>query len=127
MNQLDKARLAARKERFLQDPLPVRLGNLASNLTRLRAFSTRPEMGDAAKRVLWESKHFTEWAGLAAEHPVQVELVELQRRLARWQLEWNAVWAYPESRAQFGEVARQWSERVLEFSGLLTEVRGQQA
>ncbi len=70
-------------------------------------------------RVLWESKHFTEWAGLAAELPIQVELLELQRRLAKWQLGWAAVWACPERRAEVGEVANQWSERVLGFSGLV--------
>src|SRR5262250_821477 len=53
----DRAKLDARKERYLRDPLPVRLGNLASNLARIRSIATRPDLGEAARRVIRESKH----------------------------------------------------------------------
>ena len=41
----DRTRLDARKERYMRDPLPVRLGNLASNLARIRSIATQPDFG----------------------------------------------------------------------------------
>ena len=48
----DRAKLDARKERYLKDPLPVRLGNLASNLARIGSIATQPDLGEAAKSVI---------------------------------------------------------------------------
>jgi hypothetical protein len=115
----DRAKLDARKERYLRDPLPVRLGNLASNLARVRSIATQPDLGEAAKRVIRESKHFVEWAGKDADLHVQIELVELQRQLARWQFKWNEIWNDLERRASLAEQAGAWSEKILHRSGLL--------
>ena len=115
----DRAKLDARKERYLRDPLPVRLGNLASNLARIRSIATRPELGDAAKRVIRESKHFVEWAGKDAELQVQIELVELQRQLARWQFKWHEISNDLEKRNSVAAQAGVWSEKILDRSGLL--------
>jgi len=115
----DRARLDARKERYLRDPLPVRLGNLASNLARIKSIATQPELGEAAKRVIRESKHFVEWAGKDAELQVQIELVELQRQLARWQFKWNEIWNDLEKRTSVAAQAGDWSQKILESSGLL--------
>jgi len=116
---IDRAKLEARKDRYLRDPLPVRLGNLASNLARIRSIAPRPELGDATKRVIRESEHFAEWAGKDAELQVQVELVELQRRLARWQFNWREISNDLEKRNSVAEQAGAWSEKILDRSGLL--------
>jgi hypothetical protein len=115
----DGAKLAARKERYLRDPLPVRLGNLASNLARIRSIATQPSLGEAARRVVRESKYFVEWAGKDAELQVQVELVELQRQLAQWQFKWLEIWNDPEKRTSVAAQAGVWSQKILERSGLL--------
>jgi len=115
----DRAKLDARKERYLRDPLPVRLGNLASNLARIRSIATQPELGEAAKRIIRESKHFVEWAGKDADLQVQIELVELQRQLARWQFKWQEIWNDLEKRNAVAEQAGAWSEKILDRSGLL--------
>ena len=115
----DRAKLEARKDRYLRDPLPVRLGNLASNLARIQSIATCPELGDAAKRVIRESEHFVEWAGKDAELQVQVELVELQRRLAQWHFNWNEISNDLEKRNSVAEQAGLWSEKILDRSGLL--------
>lgn len=115
----DRAKLDARKERYLRDPLPVRLGNLASNLARIKSIATQPDLGEAAKRVIRESKYFVEWAGKDADLQVQIELVELQRQLARWQFKWHEIWNDLERRASVAEQAGAWSEKILESSGLL--------
>src|SRR6266508_2602443 len=111
----DRAKLDARKERYLRDPLPARLGNLASNLARIKSIATHPDLGEAAKRVIRESKYFVEWAGKDADLQVQIELVELQRQLARWQFKWNEI----ERQASLAEQAGAWSQKILESSGLL--------
>lgn len=115
----DKAKLSARKERYLRDELPIRLGNLASNLSRLRSFAENVALGEAACRVLIESKFFIEWAAVDASLSQQVELLELQRTLARWHLGWGEIWGNPERRNRMAAEARQWSNRLLESSGLL--------
>src|SRR5215813_6769770 len=115
----DRAKLDARKERYLRDPLPARLGNLASNLARIKSIATQPDLGEAAKRVIRESKHFVEWAGKDADLQVQIELVELQRQLAQWQFKWSEIWSDTERRAGIAAQAGAWSQRILERSGLL--------
>lgn len=114
-----KAKRNARKERYLQDRLPVRLGNLASNLARIESISRHPTLGEAASKVLTESKFFIEWTAADASLPQQVELLELQRTLAQWRFAWGKIWEDPERRSSMAAEARQWSNRLLESSGLL--------
>src|SRR5262245_58919280 len=115
----ERTKLNARKERYLRDPLPVRLGNLASNLARIRSIATQPELGEAATRVIRESEHFVDWAGEDAEIEVKIELEELQRQLARWQFKWHEIWNDHEKRNSIAEQAGVWSKKILDRSGLL--------
>lgn len=115
----DRAKLNARKERYQRDPLSVRLGNLASNLARIRSIANHPDLGDAAKRVIRESKHFVEWAGKDADLQIQIELVELQKLLARWQFKWHEISNDLEQRNAVVSQAGVWSEKILDRSGLL--------
>jgi hypothetical protein len=115
----DRAKLDARKERYMRDPMPVRLGNLASNLARIRSIAAQPDLGEAARRVIRESEYFVEWAGKDADLQIQIELVELQRQLARWQFKWHEIWNDIERRTSLAEQAGAWSHKILERSGLL--------
>lgn len=107
------------KEHYLQDQVPTRLGNLASNLARLDSFSRNDALKEAANGVLVESKLFIEWTAADASLSQQVELLELQRMLARWGLAWDEIWDDSERRGTIATEARQWSNRILELSGLL--------
>ncbi len=115
----EKIKLQARQARFLRDPVPVRLANLASNLARLQSFAAHPTMGDAAYRVVYESKHFIEWTAGDAALSVQVELLMVQRQLARWQLAWTEGWGDAEKRAEIASHAALWTQTFLVRSGLL--------
>jgi hypothetical protein len=115
----NKTKQSAKKERFLRDQLPVRLGNLASNLARVESISKHPALREAASKVLTESKFFIEWTAADASLPQQVELLELQRTLVRWQLGWDKIWEDAERRSRMAAEARQWSNHLLESSGLL--------
>ena len=114
-----KAKLLARKDRYLRDHFPVRLGNLASNLARIDSIAKHPTLSESASNVVIESKLFIEWTAADASLSLQVELLELQRILARWGLAWDEIWGDAERRGSVAAEARQWSNRILELSGLL--------
>ena len=109
----------ALRERYLRDNLPVRLGGLAANLRRIGSFSQHPANGEAVASLVDESKHFIEWTAGDAEVETAAQLVELQVQLARWQRNWDRIWADPDQRRQVGEQSHLWSDRVLDLSGLL--------
>jgi hypothetical protein len=105
--------------RYLRDTLPVRLGGLAANLSRIRSFVAYDASRDAVESLIDESKYFIEWPAAEAEVEVSAELVELQIQLAQWQCQWVQIWSDPFRRGQVVEASSVWSKRVLELSGLL--------
>jgi len=107
------------RDRYLRDPLPIRLGGLAANLARVESFSNHPDHRDVVERLVEESKYFIEWTALDASLNLQAELVELQRHLAQWQYHWVDIWADPRRRATVAQQAGVWSKKILERSGLL--------
>jgi hypothetical protein len=116
---MDKQR---KRERFLRDPLPIRLGGIAANLARIDAFSNNPQHGEVVARMIDESKHLCEWAGLdAAKMDIKTThaLLILQRQLVKWEHHFEDVWADPVRRAEMAETARAWFDHLLMMSGLL--------
>ncbi len=107
------------QKRYLRDTLPVRLGGLAANLSRIRSFVAHEANRDAVETLIDESKYFIEWTAADAEVEVSAELVELQVQLAKWQCQWAQIWADPFRRGQVAEASSVWSKRILELSGLL--------
>jgi hypothetical protein len=116
----ERLKFLARRERFYKDPLSIRLGNLASNLARLKSFTKHDLMGDAALRIVRESKHFIEWSASEAGLDLQVELLALQRELAWQELKWSVFWEDPCGREQIADRADHWAQRILMHSGLMT-------
>ena len=115
MTKLNKLR-----SRYLKDPLPVRLGGLAANLARVASFSKHDGHLDVVSATLQESKWFIEWT--AAELAIQetAELVRLQIQLALWQLQSHKKWHDESWRLELVAKSKEWSQRVLEMSGLLS-------
>ncbi|MDQ2687323.1 MAG: hypothetical protein M3Y28_05595 [Armatimonadota bacterium] len=85
--------MTAVRERYLRDGLPVRLGGLAANLARVSSFSRSAASREAVSSLLDESKYFIEWTAAEAELDAATQLVDLQRQLAQWQLDWDKIWA----------------------------------
>jgi hypothetical protein len=112
-------RWEARRERYLRDPLPVRLGELASSLASARSASKHPDHRDAVKFLLEESAHYLEWTYAELGLSVQMELEDLKRLLAEWRSDWQNIWDNPMRRAEVAHQAGCWSDIVLERSGLL--------
>jgi|SRR5581483_1081678 hypothetical protein len=107
------------RERYLRDPLPIQLGGIAANLERIRVYSQHESRCSLVENMIDESKYLIEWIGAGADLEAQTELVDIQIQLAVWQLNWQAIWNDVERRQQVARQAGQWSERLLELSGVL--------
>ena len=76
------------RQRFLRDPLPVRLGGLAADLARIASFSENLANRQAVASLLEEGKYFAEWTAPDAPLETQALLAELQVTLALWERRW---------------------------------------
>lgn len=76
------------RQRFLRDPLPIRLGGLAADLARITSFSENPANHQAVASLLEEGKWFAEWTAPDAPPQTQAVLAEVQLALAVWQRRW---------------------------------------
>ena len=103
----------------MRDPLPIRLGGLAANLSRVKSFALHDANQAAVASLLEESKFFIEWTAGEAETSTAAELVELQVQLALWGRAWDEIWRDGARRQEVVRISGQWSQRVLELSGLL--------
>lgn len=112
-------KLEKRRARYLQDPILVRLGGLAANLGRIASFSKNENHREVVSSVFQESKWFIEWTAADLNVHQAAELVSLQIQLALWQLQANEKWYDKEWRVELASNSKQWSERLLEMSGLL--------
>ena len=112
----DKEKL---RQRFLRDPLPVRLGNLSATLGRISSSARASESSKLVADLLDEAKHLIEWTAAEAEAQSAAELVQIQRLIVLWQKAWTIACSNRTQRILLSTMAKGWSDRVLEFSGLL--------
>ena len=105
------------RQRFLRDPLPIRLGGLAADLARIASFSENPMNHGAVAGLLEESKYFAEWAASEAPLETQAALAELQVTVAVWERGWLNGIPVAAMRAE----AEQKSEECLVLAGLVKE------
>ena len=109
------------KERYLRDEIPVRLGNIASNLARIKSRCQSTANQELVENLLKESEFFIEWTAPDTEVEVAAELVELQITLAQWQYNWESIRNDSELLSEVSHKANVWSAKLLNMSGLLTE------
>ncbi len=79
--------LESRRVRYLQDAVPVRLGGLAANLSRIASFSQHAGIRETVSDIMLETRWFIEWTALELEVTKAADLVRLQIQLALWDLE----------------------------------------
>ncbi|CAN5624366.1 hypothetical protein BH18ACI1_BH18ACI1_10310 [soil metagenome] len=116
MNNLEKKR-----ERYMQDALPIRLGGLAANLARIGSFVKNSANLEAVKSLLAESKYFIEWTAAELSADKAFELVRLQIELAVLERNCEKSWSNEARRMEIGVQAKDWSKSVLQTSGLIGE------
>lgn len=111
MNDVDR-----RYDRFMADPLPVRLGGIAANLARIASFAGNPLHQEAMLDMVEESKWFIEWAAPHADPNVAARLAEIQISLALCELRMRTG---QDTIHHIADAASAWSDEVLQMSGLL--------
>ena len=110
-----------KKERYLRDPLPIRLAGLAADLGRI-ASSARHASGSASVAdMLEESQYYIEWTAAETEPKVAAELVDIQLLIALWRRAWPDAQHNVTQRTILSVQAKKWSDQVLDFSGLLVD------
>lgn len=114
MSKLEKLR-----SRYLQDSIAVRLGGLAANLARVASFSKNEGTREAVLSTLQESKWFIEWTAGELDFQEAAELISLQLQMALWQLHADKKWRGDTWRSELIALSQQWSQRVLQISGLI--------
>ena len=107
------------RERYLRDDIPVRLGGLAANLSRIKSFANNEKNKTLVESLIDESKHFIEWTARETEIEIAAKLVELQVELALWQIRLDKTWLDTDQRKQISEKSNNWSQQILMASGLL--------
>ena len=106
------------RDRFLRDPVAVRLGGLAANLARVSSFSDAAEGESAVQSLVIESRRFIEWTADDLDPDTRARLAEIERELAGWERSWDRNWSDPEARTRIAHQAAAWSDEILTRSGL---------
>jgi hypothetical protein len=105
-------------ERFMRDPLPRRLGGLSATLGRISSSARQSTDVTQVANLLDEAKHLIEWTAADAEPDIASELVNMQRLIVLWQKAWTKTEITSEQKILLATQAKQWSDQVLDFSGL---------
>jgi hypothetical protein len=108
-----------KRERFLRDPLPVRLAGIASDLARVSSSARRETGAESVAVMLEESQYFIEWTAAEAGPNIAAELVDIQRLIAIWRKAWPETQQYSTQRTLLSVQAKKWSDQVLGYSGLV--------
>ncbi|BAS54297.1 hypothetical protein NIES2135_04500 [Leptolyngbya boryana NIES-2135] len=104
----------ALKQRYLQTNRAAQLESITLNLTRIQTLANSGEDGQVARHLVRESQYLIEWTvptiDLETDFQIATELVDLQRQLSEWKLDWDKIWE--SDRASLGRLAQQWSDRL---------------
>lgn len=83
-----------KKERYLRDPMPIRLAGLAADLTRVASSARRAATSETVLEMLEESQYYIEWIAGEVEPEVAAALVDIQLMLALWRNAWPEAWQH---------------------------------
>ncbi len=108
------------RERFLRDPLPLRLHGLAAILSRVSSSARNSTDSLVVQNLLQEARYFIEWTAAEVEPEIGAELVSMQRLITLWLRAWENTRQYKQQRTLLSVQAKHWSDRAMDFSGLLT-------
>ncbi len=114
---MDKEKL---RERFLRDPLPRRLGGLAATFGRISSSARKSPDPTIVANLLDEAKHLIEWTAADTEPETAAELIRIQTMISLWQRAWDEASKNPKQRILLSVQAKDWSDKSLDFSGLIS-------
>ena len=107
------------KQRFLRDPLERRLGGLAATLARISSSARNSESPIVVENLLDEAKHYIEWTAAETEVETAAELIQIQRLITLWQKTWQSAFHQKPQRILLSALAKDWSDKALQYSGLI--------
>ncbi len=107
-----------KKERYLLDPLPIRLAGLAATLARITSSSRHATGGAAVEELLEECQYYIEWTAAEAEPEIAAELVNIQRMIVLWRKIWVDAQRQQSQRTLLSVQSKIWSDQVLGYAGL---------
>ena len=110
-----------KRERYLRDPLPIRLAGLAADFERIASSARHPGGSASVVEMLEESQYYIEWTAAEAEPEIAGELVDIQRMIVAWRRAWPEAQHSPAQRVLLSVQAKIWADQVLEYSGMLEE------
>jgi hypothetical protein len=113
---MDKEKL---RQRFLRDPLPRRLGGLAATFGRISSSARRSNDPAVVADLLDEARHLIEWTAGETEPEMAGELMRIQTLLTIWRKAWAAASQDNRQRLLLSVQAKDWSDRLVDFSGLV--------
>ena len=102
-----------RRQRYLRDPLPIRLGGLAATLGRISSSARKSDSAVVVAELLDEAKHFIEWTAAEATPEIAAELVQIQRMITLWQKAWITSKDVHIQRTLLSVQAKTWSDKAL--------------
>lgn len=105
--------------RYMQDELPIRLGNLASNLARIASVSKNPDNWKVIDSLMEESKFFIEWNIKDSDYEQLILLSKIQRQLAFWHCLWEQIHTNEIKCETIRNYTQKWSKELLEIAGLV--------
>jgi hypothetical protein len=108
-----------RRERFMRDPLPRRLGGLAATLGRISSSARNSSDPVVISNLLDEAKHLIEWTAAETSPETAAELVQMQTMISLWQRTWQESSQNPKQRVLLSVQAKDWSDKAVDFSGLV--------
>ena len=108
-----------KRQRFLRDPIPRRLGGLAATLGRISSSARNSTDPAVVQGLLEEAKYYIEWTAAETEPDTAAELVSMQTLITLWEKIWESAFAQKTQRTLLSVQAKQWSDRTLDLSGLL--------
>jgi hypothetical protein len=114
------------KRRYLKANHVAQLDILSLNLTHIQTLVQSGAEGDgaAAKHLVRESQFFIEWIvptmDLETDIDFAVELVDLQRLLSHWKIDWSEHWDSESHRLAISKDLQVWCDRLQQRSEMLT-------
>jgi len=87
-----------KRERFLRDPLPRRLGGLSATLGRISSSARNASDPAVVQGLLEEAKYYIEWTAADAGIETAAELVSIQTLITLWEKGWKNAFQHTSQR-----------------------------
>jgi hypothetical protein len=104
------------KTQYLRSSQETQFQSLALNLTRIQLFAQSGANELVAYHLVRETQFLIEWVvpgiDLASDMALATTLVDLQRLLSRWKLDWSVLWADESGRQEIAMLTQRWCDLI---------------